>query len=205
MKMKFSSSKLFRPILMFSVFSMLLSISSCLQLKELVNFSKCEFKLNTVENIKLAGVNVQNIQRVNQLGVMDAARMLTAATQNNFPLEFTLNVNVKNPNTTTASLNRLDWILLIDDAEMTNGSTQNRLSIAPNGGIGVLPLGFNINLKEALSGKSADALLNFGLNLAGAGNKPSRFTLRAKPYVSLGQVQIPYPDYINIKTEFVSN
>jgi len=190
-----------------SIFCLVVSVlilSSCAQLREMASFAKCEFRLKTIENIRLAGVNVQNVNSINDLSVSDAGRLMTAVALNSFPLQFTLNVDVKNPNSNKASLNRLDWILFIDDIRMVEGTTNNRIEIEPNGGITNYPLLFNMNLREVLSGKAGNSLINFGLNLAGAGNTPTRVTLRAKPYVYVGSVQIPYPGYFDIKNDFVS-
>lgn len=181
-----------------------LHFSSCNLLTDMSSFARCEFRLNSVENITLAGINVQNTRSLSDLNALNAASLMRAVSENRFPLDFTLNVDARNPNPTTATLNRLDWILLIDDIEMTEGSTQKTISIPPNGGMTTFPLGFSFDLKQVLSGKSADALVNFGLNLAGGGNQPTRFTLRAKPHIRVNNMQFVYPGYLNIRTDFVS-
>ena len=177
---------------------------SCKQLKEMANFAKCEFRLKSIENITLAGFNVQNAKSISDVNVLDAAKLLAAVAQNNLPLQFTLNVDVKNPNPVQASLNRLDWILFIDNIQMVEGTTQNKLQVPANGGVANYPLVFNMNLKDVLKEKSGQSLINFGLNLAGAGNQPTRLTLKAKPYVMIGNFQLPYPGYFDIKTEYTS-
>jgi len=186
------------------IVTLMLTFTACRQLKELANFAKCEFKIRNIENLNLAGINVQQVKTINDINLMDAAKLMSAVTQSTFPLQFNLNVDVKNPNPAQASLNKLDWILLIDDIQMVQGTSQNKIQIAPNGGIANYPLSFNLNLKEVLKEKSGQSLINFGLNMAGAGNQPSRVTLKAKPYVSIGNFQIPYPGYITIKNEFTS-
>ena len=181
-----------------------LSLGACKQLKELANFARCEFKIRNIENITLAGINVQQVKSISDVGIADAARLMAAVGQNNLPLQFTLNVDVKNPNPTQASLNRLDWILIIDDIELLTGTSMNKIQIAPNGGIANYPLAFNFNLKDVMKQKTGQSLINFGLNLAGAGNQPSRVTLKAKPYINVGSFQIPYPGYITIKNQFTA-
>ena len=189
---------------MIGLVTIITTLVSCKQLKEMANFSKCEFRLRTVENIMLAGVNVQSIKTFSDVTVMDAAKLMAAIGTNSLPLQFTLNMDVKNPNPTPASMSKLDWILFIDDIQMVQGTTQNRIQIPQNGGISNYPLIFNINLKDVIKDKTGQSLINFGLNLAGAGNQPTRFTLKAKPYVYIGNLQIPYPSYIDVKTNFTS-
>jgi hypothetical protein len=174
------------------------------QASELQTFARCQFRLKSVQNIRLAGVNVQQIDEIADLSIMEMAKLTTAFTSNDMPLKMTLNLEVKNPNRSNAALNELDWILFIDDIEMTRGNLHGRTEIPPDGGLAVLPIAMEFNLFEVLSGKSADALINFALNLAGAGNKPTRIMLKAKPTLYVGSKPITYPGYIKIENEFTS-
>jgi hypothetical protein len=160
--------------------------------------------LDEINNITLAGINVQNMQNYEQLGFLDVAKLTTAIASNNLPLSFTVDVQGKNPNQGTAAMNRFDWILFVDDIEMTRGVINDRVEIPANGGVATLPLSISVNLMELLTGESGDALLNFGFNMAGAGNKPTRILVKAKPTVYIGGTPIEYPGYINIRTEFTS-
>jgi LEA14-like dessication related protein len=187
-----------------SIISLGIFLSNCNQLKQLQNLAKCEFRLNSVENIRLAGVDVQNINSINQIGITDVARLSSAFLTNEFPLSLKLNIDARNPNPGNAALTAMDWIFLIDDIEMTRGIISQRYNIPANQNT-IIPLLLNFDLKKVLTGKSQNAVVNFALNLAGAGNKPTRLTLRAKPNINIGGVNIPYPGYINIKTEYTSN
>ncbi len=198
--------KFFRKTLVFSIIALTLQqFSSCTLLKERRSYAPCELRLSSVENIRLSGVNVQNVNNVTGLSSKNAVRLIHSVSLNRFPLELTLNIETRNPNRRRATLSRLDWILFIDDIKMLEGTTHKHVSIPQNGGIASFPINFTINLKEVLKSKPADALINFGLNLSDANNKPVRFTLRAKPYVNINNVQIPYTDYLDIKTDFVSD
>lgn len=188
-----------------ALLALMVIVSSCDVVKDLssmYNFTKCDFRLSTVDNVRLAGVNVQNISNFSNLSVLDAARITTAFAINQFPLSFNLNVEVKNPNKEKAVMNGMEWILLIDNIEMTRGNLSHRIEVMPNNQTAMMPLTLSFDLKKVLTGKSADAVANFGMNLTGSGNRPSRITLRAKPSVVVGGITIPYPDYITIQNEF---
>lgn len=175
------------------------------QARQVAILSKCEFRLSSVDQLKLAGVNIQQVKKLSDLNLMDAAKITTAAVSgSSLPLNFTLNVEVKNPNAGTAGLTKLDWILFIDDIQMVSGVNEQRVQIPGNGGTGTIPLSIGVNLKEVLKGKSGDAIANFGLNLAGAGNKPTRITLKAKPTIMVGSQYIAYPGYLTVQNEFTS-
>ncbi len=187
------------------ILTFVVMLSSCDVLNEvssMYNFAKCDFRLSTVDNIRLAGVNVQKIQTLSDLSMIDAAKLTAAAVTNQFPLDFILNVEVRNPNTQKAIMNGMEWILIIDDIEMTRGNLDRRIEVLPNNQSTIMPLTLSFDLHKVLTGKSSTAMINFGLNLAGAGNKPSRIALKAKPSVVVGNMTFPYPDYITIRTEF---
>jgi len=174
------------------------------QVEQMANFAKCNFRLKSVNNTELAGINVQQIKSISDLGFIDAGMITAALASGNLPLSFTLNVEVQNPNSESAAMNKLDWILLIDDIEMIRGTNNERVQVAPNGGVSILPLQMSFDLLDVLSGESGEAILNFGFNIAGVGGKPTRVTLKAKPTIMVGGQSISYPGYISIKNEFTS-
>jgi hypothetical protein len=178
----------------------ILALASCTvvkQIQQATSMSQCEFKLNDVQDIRLAGVLVQNIKSASDLNFSDGARLAAALTSNTLPLTFTLNVEAHNPNEQTAGLNRLEWILLIDDIEMVNGVNETPVSIQGKGST-VIPLSMNIDLRKALSGKSGQAMMNFALNLSGANGVPTRIKLKAKPTILVGRFPLSYPGYITV-------
>lgn len=187
----------------FICFFMLLTITSCdvvKQVKQAGNFVTCSFRLKEVEDVRLAGVSVQNKRGAADLNIGDAAQLAVALTGKTFPLTFNLNVEAKNANGTAAGLSRLDWILLIDDIEMVSGTNEETITIPANGS-SVFPLRMDVDLKKALNGKSGQALLNFGLNLAGSNGEPTRIKLKAKPSIMIGNRLVAYPGYITITRE----
>ena len=181
----------------------LLAVTSCdvvKQVQQVTNLSKCEFKLKDIQDVRLAGILVQNKNGSTDLNFSDGARLAVALTSGTLPLTFNLNVEVHNPNAKTAGLNRLEWILLIDDIEMVSGVNEQPISI-PAMGTAVIPLSMNIDLHKALSGKSGEALLNFGFNLTGANGQPTRIKLKAKPTILIGNFPVSYPGYLTITSE----
>lgn len=183
---------------------LLLSFNACSVFQEVqkaANIANCQFRVKSLDNITLAGVNVQKIQSLQGLTMGDAAMLTAAVLGSNLPLNFKLNLEGKNPNTTAAGLVRFDWILFIDDIQMTTGAFNQKINI-PAKGSSVIPIQMGVNLKQVLSGKSGDAMVNFGLNLSGAGNKPTRVKLKLKPTINIGSYPVTYPDYITIGTDF---
>jgi len=188
--------------------SVMMFLSSCdvlNQISQMTNLAKCDFKLESVQQLNLAGINVQNVKNISDLSLLDAGKIASAISKQQFPLDFTLNIEAKNPNTAPAGVTAIDWVLLIDDIEMTRGILDKQITIPANNGSSIIPMQMHIDLKKALSGKSADAILNFGMNLAGTGNKPTRFTLQMKPTITVNGFPITYPGYLNVKTDVGAN
>ena len=178
----------------------LFAVTSCSvvkQIQQVTTFAACEFKLIDVQDVRIAGISVGNKRGSADLNFGDAARLGIALTGSTLPLTFNLNVEAHNPNAQVAGLNRLEWILYIDDIEMVNGVNEEPITI-PAQGSTMIPLRMNIDLRKALSGKSGQSLLNFGFNLAGANGEPTRIKLKAKPTILVGKFPIAYPGYITI-------
>lgn len=171
------------------------------QASEMSTFGKCEFRLESLTNLKIAGVYIQDKTSMTQVSFNDVAKISGAVAAGSLPMTFDLNLQAKNPNSATAAMNKLDWILLIDGNEMTRGSLNQRVEIGPNS-ISSFPVGINFDLFKALSGQSGSALLNFAFNLAGAGAKTTRVTLKARPTIMIGTTPVEYPGYITINQEF---
>lgn len=185
----------------------LLFTSSCdvlQQAQQAMNLLNCEFRLKSADQIQVAGISVQNVKNVSDLSITDGAKLMAAVAGNTLPLTFTLNLEAKNPNTSQAGLSSMDWIMLIDNIEMTRGQLTRSFSIPANNGTTVIPLQMNIDLKKVLKGKSLDAIANFGLNLVGQGNQPTRMALKIKPSINIGGTPLSFPDYITVKKDFVS-
>jgi hypothetical protein len=172
------------------------------QASQAINLAKCEFRVRDAENINLAGISIQNVNSLKGLNLGDAAKIMAAMGSSTLPLTLTLNIDAKNPNTAAAGLNRLEWILFIDDIQMTSGVVDKSFTIPPNNGTASIPVAVGMDLKKALNGKSLDAIVNFGFNLAGAGNRPTRIKAKLKPTIMIGTRPLSYPGYISVSTDF---
>jgi hypothetical protein len=180
-------------------------VSGCAFLNQFIqmrNFTNCKFRLVGVENVRLAGVRIDGKPSLRQVGVLDSIRIAAALKGSEFPLDLVLNIEVKNPNLEMAAMNKLAWVLLIDNIEMVRGQLDRRVEIAPNGGVTPLPLDIALELRRALAGKSGEAILNLAFNVAGEGTHPTHVTLKVKPEILVAGQAMELPDYITIATEF---
>ena len=177
---------------------------SCNFLKEITALGKCEFRMTTLENPEIAGVDVSQIRSLADLNFVDMGIISASILTGDLPLSFILNVEVRNPNPAMAALNRLEYIAFIDDVQVAGGSLDRRIEIPSNGGVSTIPLRMNIDLIDILKKDSRQTLVNFGLNLADAGNRPTRVSLKVKPTILVGSMEINYPGYFTVKHDFTS-
>lgn len=192
-------TKLFIGILLMGI----LSLQSCDILQQMVTFTKCEFKMNSLTETKLVGVDIQNKKSFSDLSYMDALSATRTFLSGELPLSFNLNIATKNPNASTAAMQKMEWIVYIDDIKMTTGIVDQPISIPP-GETRNLPITVKLDLKKILNNKTKSALLNFGFNLADAGNYPTRVRLDIKPTIDVAGIPIEYPGYFSLKKEFGS-
>ena len=152
-------------------------MGSCSFLKEMTALKKCEFRVTTLENPELAGVDVSHVYSFSDISIADMGIISVSIMKGKLPLNFTLNIEARNPNPVMAALNRIEYIAFIDDAQVASGEMEQRIEIPANGGLTTIPLNLNTDLIEILKKDSRNALINFGLNLADASKRPTRVSL----------------------------
>jgi hypothetical protein len=177
---------------------------SCDILKQMVTFTKCEFKMNSLTDAKLANVMVQNKKSFSDLTWTDAASVTKSLVSGKLPLTFNLNIEVKNPNTTPASMQKMEWRVFLDDIQITEGVMDQKVAIQP-GATQIIPLSVSVDLKQIFNKETKDALLNLGLNLTDAGGYPTRVKLDIKPTIYVGSFALTYPGYFTLQKEFGAN
>ena len=180
------------------IFSVLPSCDVLNQAAEVGRLQQCTFQVEGVNNIFLAGIELRQGMKSTDLNSGQLMQLANAAFQKNMPLSFNVVVRVKNPNTKTAALSRMDYRVFLDGVEMLSGQMNQRYSIGPNSNTDVaVPV--QLELYKALSGQSADAVSNIGFKLTGSSSKPVELLVKVKPYMQVGLTSLPYPGYIDIR------
>lgn len=182
-------------------FPFLISCGLTRQARMASNLADCDFRLKSVTDITLAGVDFGGVSSMSDLNFTDAARIMAGMAGTTLPLSMKVNLEGRNPNGKPAGVSGVEWILFIDDVHMTSGFLKDPF-IIPAGGTAAIPVEVAMDLKNAMSGKSAEALIRFSMNLAGMGTAPTRFKIKMKPTISVGGSHLKYPGYITITTSY---
>lgn len=180
------------------------ALSACTALQQMAALAKCEFKIDSIKNTSLAGVKIQGLRNFQSLSITDAARATSSLLTGRLPLDFTMNVAVRNPNAMTAAMTRMDWEALVDDSKLLGGTVADRLEVPGNGGTATLPLNISVNLKEIFNTLGRDQLLNLPFGMADAQDKPTRVALRMKPTIEVATRLITYPGWFTVKRDFTA-
>lgn len=170
---------------------------SCRTFREVKNLAQCEFSTTTIENLRLAEVNLQEVSEISEINPLEVAGILRAVSQKTLPLSFVVNININNPNEKLAALNYLEWIAEIDKVEIARGVVSQRYEI-PAGQSIVMPLQISSDLYKIFSQKEGRDLIGKALGIKDENNRPNSLTLRVKPSISVGKGYVKYPGYITV-------
>ena len=187
-------------------FKMMLSLCLCLllaacgTLQMMKNLASCGFRLENVGSINALGIDFTGKRSFNDFGLLDVAKVTKSLVDNQLLLNFTANVQVKNPNEQPAGMQKFDWILLVDSKEVLTGTLNQAVRIEPNQTATVaLPL--SIDLKKLFANQDREQTFSLAFNLAEKGADSDRIQIKIRPYLNIGSVQIPSP-YLTLSKNF---
>lgn len=185
-----------------AIFVIVLSFISCDVAKQqaagMYNLVKCDYSFNSISGLSIAGINASNGL---SLTAIPKVTSILSGTASSIPLNFVLNVDVKNPNQGNAFLNGMDYIISIDDIQFTTGSVDQALNIG-GGQTQVLPLSIGLDLATLMKNNSKDAVLEIAKNFIGIGSKKSNVSVQLRPTFKVGESKIPSPIYIPVNFSF---
>lgn len=176
---------------------LLAASSGCATFQEIAALRQVDFSLDRVSSLSLAGVDLARVQRYEDLGLVEAARIASALASRELPLALTLHVRADNPEgNARARMVALDWTLFLQDRETVSGGIPEPVLI-PTGGTADVPLAIRLDLLDFFEGSGRD-LVNLALSLAGQQAPPTTVRLRALPTIETALGPIRYPQPITI-------
>ncbi len=183
------------------LFISILFLSGCDVAKQVggaYNLTQCKYDFNSISALNIAGMDLS--RGINAMQILQLTPVLTGQATS-VPLNFTLNLDVTNPNQTAAMLHGLQYILSIDNVQFTTGTINQSLNI-PSGEKQMLPLAIGLDLATLLKGETKNAVENIIKNFIGINNKQSQVTLQLRPTFMIGDRAIASPAYIPVSFSF---
>ena len=177
-----------------------LGLSSCnllTQVAQMANFANCKFDFKNISNIQMLGIDLSKGMTKENLNVSQLLSLTNAVMSRKLPVTFNINLNVENPNSIAASMAKMDYIVSLNGKQVASTTLNQSINVPANSS-NVVSIPITTDLFQLFSGESADAIFNLAFNLAGANSDPVNLGLKVKPYVTINNLQLAYPDYITL-------
>lgn len=191
-----------RILTLFVIAAVLMSCDSVQKsLSSTYNMINCEYNYKSISGLTVSGMNLSNGLSVTSIPKITS---ILSGSASSIPLNFTLNLDVKNPNESAAALNGMQYIISIDDIQFTTGSVNQALNIEA-GQSQTLPLTIGVDLATLMKNNSKDAVVDIAKNFIGIGSKKSNVKVQLKPTFMIGSVPVTSPAYIPVSFSFGGN
>lgn len=190
-------SKIKRIFLIVLVTIGLTSCDVLQQMSQMAYFAKCTFDFNSVNSVEMLGLNLRKGMTRSDLNVNQAIALTRALVNKSLPVTFNVNLDVTNPNSSPASMTKMDYILTLNDKRVIATTLDQTISVPANAS-NTVTIPVSTDLFQLFSGESADAIVNLAFKLAGASSDPVNVGIKIKPYITVGGQQLAYPDYITL-------
>ena len=177
-----------------------IGLASCdvlTQVAQMANFANCTFDFNSVNRIQMLGIDLSKGMTKENLNVSQLLSLTNALMNRSLPVTFNVNLDVKNPNSIAASMAKMDYILTLNGKQVVSTTMNNSINVPANSS-NVITIPVTTDLFELFSGESTDAIVNLAFKLAGASSNPVHVGIKIKPYITIGNQQLAYPDYISL-------
>ncbi|MCX7879167.1 MAG: hypothetical protein N2517_00710 [Ignavibacteria bacterium] len=204
--MNFSS----RTILYYAMLLFALLSSSCQQIRNITHklgsFTALRFKIESITQFSLAGINLATKSSLNDFTAVDALKIGQEIAGNRLPVSFVINVAVKNPNTgfggtkpIPVKLSQFKWTLFIDGIQTVSGGLAKEYHFPSSSEPSHLPLEVKMDLFQFFGNRGYEGLMNLALKLGGFNSNPSIITIEAEPTFST-----PFGDFQSPKIKITS-
>ncbi len=180
----------------------LLLLNSCSVLSELTALKKCEFRLYSFQDPSICGIDMSDRRSPSDFTFLDGQMIAANLLRGTLPFDITLNMEVKNPGTSTAAVNSIEWVAYVDDLEVAAGVVDRRIEVPPSGGLAIVPVKIHADLIDYMEGNNPKTMMNFALNLVGTSDQPSNLSMKIKPSLLIAGQSVQYPGFFTITHEF---
>ena len=184
----------------FIILFVALGLSSCnllTQVAQMANFANCTFDFNSINKIQMLGVNLSKGMTKDDLNATQLLNLANALMKRELPVTFNVNLDVENPNAIAAAMSKMDYIVSLNGKQVISTTMSNSINV-PAKSKNTITIPVTTDLFQLFSGESADAILNLAFKLAGASSDPVKLGLQVKPYITINNQQLSYPNYITI-------
>ncbi len=177
------------------------SVTGCATLSQIAALRSVAFTLDRVDQVKVAGVRLDDKRKYSDLSVIETAQIAAAIALRKVPLDLVVHVRAENPrdNTVSARLVDLDWTLFLENTETVSGKLSGSRLLPPGEPVDI-PIAAQLDLLKFFKGSGRD-LVELALGIAGYGDATKEVRLEALPTIQTSMGPIRYPGRIVIRRE----
>ena len=160
-----------------------LLMCGCSVFESINTVKECNYAFAGLDDFSYAGVKLDKLKDPKSLTLTDSINLLTAIRDKNTKLTFNALVDIENPNSGTASVEKMDWKLFLDGVEMLEGINKDTIKVEANK-TSRANIQASLDPTKVMNGNSLDSLWTLYCKLSGRETtKNSKVTLKLKPTV----------------------
>jgi len=181
-----------------------LLITSCGVYNSIMNISKLQYKLGSLNNFKVGNTMISDKSKLSDFSSMDILKLTSQVLSGNFPVSFIVNVLAKNPNKTTAenssniTLESFPWSLYIDDKKTISGNISSPIVVPSVEKSVIIPLEMKLDMLDFFKSEGLESILNLALTLGGQKGSTSKIKIVAEPTIGTPLGNMTYPSPLTI-------
>jgi hypothetical protein len=188
--------------ILFLLFSALVWLPQCSikeQADELQALRNCKYEVVSADSLYIAGTEAKQLLTNGGLNLLEAPKVAFAYFQQRVPVKGLFNLRITNPGTEEAGINQFDYKLLIKNVELLNGSVNQQITVAPNGGTALVPILVDKDIYPLISNPANQGAVSrfFSSQV----EDTVMITLKIRPGFMIADKLVQYPDYIDIQKQ----
>ncbi|MCP5063926.1 MAG: hypothetical protein GY936_15880 [Ignavibacteriae bacterium] len=182
-----------------------LVISSCGVYNSIMNISKLQYKLGSVNNFKVGNTLISDKSKLSDFNAISIVKLTSQVLSGDFPVSFTVNVLAKNPNKKSTITNSSDitlesfpWTLFIDGTKTISGNISSPILVPSVKNSVIIPLEMKFDLLDFFKGEGLQSIMNLALTLGGQKGSTSKIIIVAEPTIGTPLGNMTYPSPLTI-------
>ena len=169
---------------LFSIILMTLLGCSASKLKRL---QTCEYSFQGISEVLIAGEKIEDLKSNKKSGLMGSAVIGKFLFMKEVPMNFNVQIKIKNPNKKVAALDKIEWTAYLKEKEFLSGVYNQHFEVKP-GETAVLSVPVSFDIKKQLSGENGAVLQSFGMGYLLNG-KIQGISIKVRPFI--GALKFP--------------
>ncbi len=169
-----------------ALLSLLICLGSCRSIKETKALQDCKYTFLSITDIIVNGITLDGKTSLKDFNTHETVKISQAMLKGSLPIELTANVQIENPSSKTATLNKLDWELVIKEKTVATGCLDEFHKIAPGKSI-ELPIEIETDAAKVLKAVTIKNLMEMMFNVSDPEKLIENAKLRVRPSFEVGK------------------